>query len=152
MPKSTLRNLEYNFCNRINSDGNLSADLQTSNGYTDIVCITSVKTGKSISVNFDYVSREISFWDNCDNKFSFEMNEKAMDELFKAMDAFMRHTFYFQAVKSDIKTSFIKTIDKPSTNLILENVKEILPYIDDGFDHIDVFDFLGNYNYRFNDI
>ena len=76
-----LRNLEYDFCNRINSEDNLSADIIRCNNYIDIVRITSIKTGQTVSVNFDFVANRINFWNCMDEEFSYSMNEQEVEKV-----------------------------------------------------------------------
>ncbi len=144
-----LRNLEYDFCNRINSEDNLSADIIRCNNYIDIVRITSIKTGQTVSVNFDFVANRINFWNCMDEEFSYSMNEQEVEKVIGLLYVLAERTFYFQVFKGDQKLSlFIKNIAELSMNSILEKTNEILPYIDDGFDFIKVTNFLGNYNYQ----
>ncbi|MCM1438615.1 MAG: hypothetical protein NC131_05320 [Roseburia sp.] len=145
---SDLRDLEYSFCSQINNCGELSADIISQNGSVDIICVTALKTGKSVSLNFDFLCREIKFWDIDDKAFSYPMDTDGQEKLFNELKRYLNNMFYFQPLYNGrITSSFMKVIFQPSIQIILDNFNEILPYIDEGFESVKVFNALGNYNY-----
>lgn len=145
-----LHELEYDFCGRLNSSGELSADINRQNKFIDIVSITSVKTNKAMSVVFDFSAETMSFWDNNDTKHCFLMNENGLESLLITLNEQFRNTYFIQTVKDkQIISSFRVLLTNVTDDSALKKVLELKSFIDDAYDYIDAFNFIGNHHYKF---
>lgn len=143
MKQDILRESERAFY--ANLDENyLSYDIIRPNGLADIVRVTAIRTGQSVSVYFDSVAKAADFWNHFDEHFIFPLGEEGVSELLAAFIKEIKATQFFKAMKGGEDIHFFPVkIAEPTEQKILETWRQLTPALKEDFDCVVFTHFLG---------
>lgn len=144
MNDKVLHESELKFCELLNKKL-FSFDLKRPNNFVDIISVTAILSNRTKMVYFDYLAKEISFWNDFDEQFVRKFDAHGVIELYKIFSFEIKRTCFFTFLCQGREAFEVphKLSDLSDCN-ILKTLQEIIPYIKDTFDSILFTDFIGS--------